>query len=334
MASTSTPLFESTSMNPNSTYKNIVQNNSVYCDLKNFHNSYAAIHGHLSLIVCVFGSIANILNVCVLTTKNMRLPTNLILTGLAVADLLVMLEYIPFASYNMFDKTKHSPSHYSYDWALFLIWHAHLTQTFHFVACCLTVMLAVWRYLAITYPQKSKIWCSNERTLNFIIATPFLCILVIAPCYATLSPQKFVKDGKTSRPYNETIDIYNNLTEIYYVRQREGMLTTVSFWVYSVILKLLPCILLTGLSERLIRALFKAKERRKLLLNKKKVTTDNGKVHKSSDESQADRTTRMLLAVLLLFLMTEFPQAILGLVSGIYGEKFVLQCYYMLGKFI
>lgn len=40
------------------------------------------------------------LNIAVLTRKEMRSPTNAILTGLAIADLLVMIDYVPFALYN------------------------------------------------------------------------------------------------------------------------------------------------------------------------------------------------------------------------------------------
>lgn len=49
-------------------------------------------------------------------------------------------------------------------------------------------------------------------------------------------------------------------------------------------------------------------------------------------DNQADRTTNMLLAVLILFLITEFPQAILGLISAILGEAFLEECYAPLGK--
>ena len=39
----------------------------------------------------------NLVNILVLTHKDMRTnPINLILTGIAVADVLVMVEYIPF----------------------------------------------------------------------------------------------------------------------------------------------------------------------------------------------------------------------------------------------
>lgn len=48
----------------------------------------------------MFGTIANILNVVVLTKKDMaKAPINRILKWLAVADMFIMLEYIPFAFY-------------------------------------------------------------------------------------------------------------------------------------------------------------------------------------------------------------------------------------------
>lgn len=50
-------------------------------------------------------------------------------------------------------------------------------------------------------------------------------------------------------------------------------------------------------------------------------------------EKQTDRTTRMLLAVLILFLLTEFPQGILGLLSAIYGWQFYANCYSKLGLY-
>ena len=52
------------------------------------------------LQVCIFGTVANILNVMVLTKKDMaKAPINKILKWLAVADMLIMIEYIPFVSY-------------------------------------------------------------------------------------------------------------------------------------------------------------------------------------------------------------------------------------------
>lgn len=52
------------------------------------------------LKVCIFGTIANILNIIVLTRKDMnKTPINTLLKWLAVADMFVMIEYIPFTIY-------------------------------------------------------------------------------------------------------------------------------------------------------------------------------------------------------------------------------------------
>jgi hypothetical protein len=40
----------------------------------------------------------------------------------------------------------------------------------------------------------------------------------------------------------------------------------------------------------------------------------------------------MLLAVLILFLITEFPQGILGLLSALHGDQFFTNCYAPFGE--
>ena len=48
------------------------------------------------MLVCMLGTLFNFANILVLTHRDMRNPVNMILTGIAVADCLVMIEYIPF----------------------------------------------------------------------------------------------------------------------------------------------------------------------------------------------------------------------------------------------
>lgn len=53
--------------------------------------------------ICIFGTIANILNIIVLTRKDMsKTPINTILKWLSVADMFVMIEYIPFTIYTTY----------------------------------------------------------------------------------------------------------------------------------------------------------------------------------------------------------------------------------------
>jgi hypothetical protein len=88
------------------------------------------IHGYVSLVVCLFGSVANILNIVVLTRREMTSPTNALLTGLAVADLLVMLEYIPFACHTYMPQgtQRRATDQYSYASATFVLFHSNFAQ--------------------------------------------------------------------------------------------------------------------------------------------------------------------------------------------------------------
>jgi len=87
------------------------------------------IHGYVSLVVCLFGSVANSLNIAVLTRREMTSPTNALLTGLAVADLLVMLEYIPYACH-MYMSQSNRPitDQFSYAWSTFVLFHSNFGQ--------------------------------------------------------------------------------------------------------------------------------------------------------------------------------------------------------------
>jgi thyrotropin-releasing hormone receptor len=118
-----------------------------------------------------------------------------------------------------------------------------------------------------------------------------------------------------------TVDMYGTTPKkVFYVdSDHDGVLYQINFWVHAVLIKLLPCFILTLISAWLIRALYRANNRKKLLkgYNVCQTTTIvNGGRKKSTKRSKAerrtDRTTKMLVAVLLLFLMTEFPQGILG----------------------
>ncbi|BFF99014.1 uncharacterized protein DMAD_07020 [Drosophila madeirensis] len=376
-----------------------------YCGtaIDDFHTNYKYFHGYFSLIVCLLGTIANTLNIIVLTRREMRSPTNAILTGLAVADLAVMLEYIPYTIHDyILSASLPREKQLSYQWACFIKFHSVFPQVLHTISIWLTVTLAVWRYIAVSYPQRNRIWCGMRTTLITIATAYVVCVLVVSPwLYLVTAIAKFLEtldaSGKTihSVPLSQYILDYNReedtitmqvmsstTPEISWMQHRaysnasfttvlplttttitgedlpgvrnvtvfklyhsalalhDRQLRNATFLIYSVLIKLIPCFALTVLSVRLIGALLEAKRRRKVLachaasdmqpiVNGKVVTpTPTPKSCKLLEkEKQTDRTTRMLLAVLLLFLITEFPQGIMGLLNALLGDAFFLQCY-------
>lgn len=145
-------------------------------------SSYKGVHVYLSLVVCSFGCIANSLNVVVLTRHEMRSPTNAILTGLAISDLLVMIDYIPYVLYDanlLVDGT----GKYTKPWATYVLWHAYISQILHTISIFLTVILAIWRYIAVTFPHRNRVWCKMYTTIKAIIVAYILSFIISIPNY-------------------------------------------------------------------------------------------------------------------------------------------------------
>ncbi len=281
----------------------------------------------------------------------MRSPTNLILTGLAIADLLVMIDYIPFACYGyILPQLNYSKEELlTYSWAWYVLFHSIFAQILHTTAIWLTVTLAIWRYIAVAHPQKNRLWCNMRTTMIAISSSYVVCPFIAIPLYLSSSikpSEELLNENGFPFKGNNTID--GRYVTLYRVGPSElalnnESLSNANLWIYSVAIKLIPCLALTILSLRLIFALLEAKRRRKQLTGNSagmKVIVNGKAVDKSTKnnktlekEKQTDRTTRMLLAVLLLFLITEFPQGILGLLSALLGYNFFTQCYVKLGKF-
>ncbi len=97
--------------------------------IQDFSVWYKSIHGYASIVVCVLGSILNVWNLFILSKKEMRTSANIILIGLAVADLLNMIEYIPFVTYmKLWPYKSNGMSEKTYSWAVFVLVHIILSQ--------------------------------------------------------------------------------------------------------------------------------------------------------------------------------------------------------------
>jgi len=88
------------------------------------------------------------------------------------------------------------------------------------------------------------------------------------------------------------------------------------FWLYGVVFKVAPCILLTVLSSLLIRALRLRAGRRRTSLGLVARRRQSSSATSSSDVGDR-RTTLMLVVVVLSFVLTELPQGVLALASAV-----------------
>lgn len=281
--------------------------------LDNFQGEYGALHGYIAVIVCVFGILANFMNVIVLTRQNMRSSTNAILTGLAVSDGLTMLVYLPFAiQFYCLYGSYENPLRNTFAAASFLLFYANFSIVIHSVSTWLTVTLAIFRYLYIGWPRKGQLWCNRDKAklaivLNYLVC-PFFCI----PQFVSLS----------IKPNPNPSESYPNQT-IYTVfpkqeTESQRLITGVTFWVHAIFLKLMPCAILAVMSILLVKGMRDAERRRQHLSSSSGLT--GSRRNESGTDSRArktNRTTRMLLVVVALFVLTEMPPGIINLVAGV-----------------
>lgn len=127
-------------------------NNGIECECDSswyeLGTAYKKFHGYIALVVCLFGVIANILIMVVLTRKEMRTPVNLMLFALAMADLLIMIEYIPFALH-MYLISNPPEVQFSLNWARFVFFHNHFTQILHTIS----IQLVSDSFSAFLFPK-------------------------------------------------------------------------------------------------------------------------------------------------------------------------------------
>lgn len=244
-----------------------------------FQSVYVKVHGYITLILCVLGSAANSLNIAVLSRREMASSTNSILTALAVADLVVMLDYIPFALH-IYTALSPELNRNSYGWAVFVYFHSIFSQTFHTVSIWLTITLAVWRFIAIKFPQKNRTLCSKQNTNIAITMAYIVCPVLCLPIYFAMNIKEVGSAASTNSTLNETftnrtLDNEMNKELVYAITMTDnkGLLTAI-FWVYSVFIKLIPCIVLSILSVCLIIKM-KSSDRRRIQLLKKSAITTN-----------------------------------------------------------
>ncbi len=212
-------------------------------------------HGYISFMICIVGSLANIVNIVVLTRKDMISPTNVVLTGLAIADLAVLLDYIPYTCHTYLRPKTHSiKDRYTHEWALFVLWHSNFSQVFHTISIWLTVVLAVWRYIAVAYPQKNRDWCKMENTYKAVVFGYILCPVLCIPVFLSYKVTELQEllDEHGFQTKNESIGTNTTVYVVTMNNDIEGahLLHELNFIIYSVLFKLTPSIALTILSLR------------------------------------------------------------------------------------
>jgi hypothetical protein len=220
--------------------------------VNSFVDVYGSVHGPLVVTLCIFGISTNLVNIIVLTRRQMLGPTNTILTGLSVAQLILLINYLIYTIYVIMDaecevRTK------TYIWLAYLLLNVNLNLVFHTVGLVHTTMLAVFRYAAVAFPTRCKKLVSI-RGAKIVVFTAFTVVPIVC---STFYPNSIIIQRNSNASNQTQCPEWAVLDRGVYGLRYSGHTTLrdYNFWFFSTVCKLLPCFLLVILSALLIREL-------------------------------------------------------------------------------
>ncbi|KAL4221404.1 G-protein coupled receptor [Mactra antiquata] len=280
---------------------------------------YSQWHGYVSLIICAVGIPLNVINIIVLTRKKMQTPINCILTWLALADMVTMASYVPFAyhfychfpSYSRLSAEKNSSG-----WMNYLLVHLNLSATAHTVSIWLAVTLAVLRHHHINSPAKGGLTRMRRliRARLLILIVFSVSVVLMIPSYLSHSLEEIrFHDNSTGYIFEDWALGSRHVKPI----------KLIALITYSLLAKLVPCVLIIIYGGMLLRTL-------NITMRNRRRMSSNGVIAGLHGNHDRSRTTVMLLVVIVLFLLTELPQGIL-IMCCVFIKDFFENIYIPLG---
>lgn len=179
-------------------------------------------------------------------------PNNLIFANLAIVDLAALITYMPRSWHECLRLQRYSvKEHRVYEWEMVSLHSWHIASIFHGISIWLTVMLAVWRYIAIAHPLKERKWCDMKTTRNMIIAGYVVLPIIWIPAYFDfhVGPMVALLDGDGNLTSNQTSSIPTTISKMQ-SRQLSKLLRSLHMSLYGVLLKIVPSVVLTVFSYK------------------------------------------------------------------------------------
>uniref|UniRef100_A0A5S6QW59 G_PROTEIN_RECEP_F1_2 domain-containing protein n=1 Tax=Trichuris muris TaxID=70415 RepID=A0A5S6QW59_TRIMR len=297
---------------------------AVFLDtLNQFHLRYQHVHGHLCIGLCLFGIVTNIVNFIVLTRSHMRSASNMFLAIIALIDMSLMVLYLVYiARFVVIEEDRCQQTMHTYGWTWFLLLHALVSVVLHTISLWLAALFSLVRLIVIR----------RKQDVSLFLTTAFITrlFMYLAISVAILS----IPHALTFRVVPEVYlckDSLHNTTLRYTLMPSQlaianhCFLLKMTFWINGFPYKLIPCVILFISILSLLKFLSEAQA-------KKRRTFGNNRRQPTRYISRS--TTKLLVTVLSIFLITEIPQAIVATMSGIYPSDIYAKIYPKLGDLL
>lgn len=292
--------------------------------LIDFQKAFEPVFPYVACTLSLIGIVGNIVNTAVLTRKYMTSSMSLMLASIAISDTLTNISMMSV----FLIRFRYSCDHVIPISEIRLLMASVVTGLyFHSVSIWFAVSCAVFRYIAIRFPLYAQKYCNISRARCAIIS---IMISVSVSCVLYATSLKIAQIPYMDKNKNCTL----NWIHFQKDTADEIILFKIHLWIQAVFHRILPCFVLSLLSFMLFREMKKADDTRKMMTD---CSSQNDHHHPSSHTSQIHShnrmTTKMLLTVVILFILTEVPHGILLFLSGL-EDTFLFNVYIPLGDLI
>ena len=308
------------------------------------------VHGHLELTVSVFGLASNILNVIVLTRPVMTSPTTLLLTALALVELVSLAG----AGLHAVMFTIAQPECQGQSEVMFQTWLYMFILTSHTTSIGITVAITIIRYIFVCRQKYQLDGLSMRRTWVIMAASILTSIAICIPFW-------FFYHAEQTTQVNEEL--------CYEMTFSDTSLTQFSLVFFGLVVKILPCVIITCFSLPLIRHVKTAKRHHASMFththtseqhqhknntntstisvqaqhqhkhntntSTKSVQAQHQHKHNTSKVSSLHNhhTTGMLLVMVITSVVTEAPNGVMAFIGG-FSFTFAMNVYDKLGEIL
>ncbi len=202
---------------------------------------------------------------------------------------------------------------------------------FHSVAFLHTLILTAFRYYCMRWPLRARLTMAGRHPWKWSALTFLLTPILCGPVYFT----SVVTEIQMT---NETICSEPAVFDLTFVDNPD--LVSANFWLFGILFKLIPCILLAVFSGLLVESLRQiniGKERRRSesIANIRSLSIADTRKFSTLQTGPAvrSRTTLLLVAIASCCFVVEFTHGVFKLLTGIFGTDFATSVYDPLGDF-